>query len=172
MNINLQYGDIVFYDCIIKSHTTLEKNMFTHMGVALVDGGNKAVVPCKVDKYWADDTDANQYKVKLTPLNEYIFYYENVYSSDLKSYIRNNDEKYYSVNDIKLFCEKWGSTDTELKEIFNIDDDDDDSLTDVAMAHDYLWIDEQNVWVLKNNSLFSSKDKELMNILNFIKNGN
>lgn len=83
-NITLQYGDKIQYPSTPMSY------IVPQMGISVKstnDLSNENIVEYSIDKYFQDDTNANEYKIRLIPidLNDRILYGdETFYSSDLK----------------------------------------------------------------------------------------
>jgi hypothetical protein len=70
------------------------------------------------------------------------------------------------VEDSKIndFLNKFGSSDKELAEELDIDLD--DSFSELAMNLGYVWLESYSLWVNKNNSLFSDREKKIFEIIN------
>jgi hypothetical protein len=93
----LHYGDIVEIECdpILPEHHFQAKMLG---GIAITSSENKEKVKCIVLKYWETDTDANEFKVKLVPIESDKYFGKSMYSSDLSNMIKQKQikhKKYY-----------------------------------------------------------------------------
>jgi len=77
-SIQLEYGQRIMFPT-----NPIRYSIAPGLGVSSSD--KQEMAEFSIEKYWPDDTDANKYKVKLSPVeNTGRIPYEKVYSSDLK----------------------------------------------------------------------------------------
>lgn len=90
--IKLQYGQKILFPT-----NPIQYSIAPGMGISSSDECEMAEFI--VDKYNSDDTDANNYKVKLVPVDQSgRIPYEKVYSSDLKKMLLDGDAQFIPVN--------------------------------------------------------------------------